>query len=390
MKWSYRLAQVAGIDIKIHATFALIVMLFALNGAALNGPIGAVFGALLILLLFACVTLHELGHALAAQRYGVSVREIVLLPLGGVALLGRMPRNPRQELIIALAGPLVNVIIAGLLFLVIGLSGNAMLLDSSSIFQGRIGSPSPGALLVWLFNANIMLVLFNMIPAFPLDGGRVLRAVLAMFLASRQATRIASLVGQTFAVFFGIIGLFYNLFLTVIAVFIYFGARQEYAEEQASTVLGTQRVGDAYNKYVLTLSIGDRVSKVLDYVLTSYQPDFAVLQNGRLLGIITRDDVLRAMEHGPANVYIPDVYVTTMMRREVLKVDADASLHDVRQMLSEHQERVAAVYTGGLYLGLINQDDIAEAFTVLSFVERYNNNNPRPDSDSLSQGVSTG
>ncbi len=391
MKWSYRVAQVAGIDIKVHTTFFLVVAFFGWTWSFQHGLPGFFFGSFLILALFLCVTLHELGHSLAARAFGIHVREIVLLPLGGIAFLGRNPSKPLQELIIAVAGPLVNVAIALLLIPAILLTGSLNMLDGSAMVQGTSASISLATMLIWLLEANIFLVLFNLIPAFPLDGGRILRAVLAMFLGFRRATRVATKVGQTFAILMGLFALFtLDVFLGLIAVFIYFAAGQENVQEEASTVLSTRRVGDAYNKHVLTLAIGDRLHKVIDYVLTSYQPDFAVLQGNRLLGIITRDDALRVLASSPVDSNILDMYITAIMRRDVIRVSAEQSLEEVRKTMTEQNVRVVAVYQDDAYLGLINMDDIAEAFTVLTFIERYEQTNPRSDVSNISGETTPG
>ncbi len=365
MNWSFRIARVFEIDIKIHISFFLILILGAYQWGTPYGVQGALFGVLLMLLLFLCVTLHELGHSIVAQRFGIPVREIILLPLGGVALLGRNPTKPLHELLIAVAGPLVNVVIAALLY---PLSGLIVGLDDGGreLLQGNTLAPSFATLVTWLMGANIALVVFNLIPAFPLDGGRMFRAILAMFMSFRRATRVATALGQLIAIILGVFGVLSgNLALVLVAVFIFFGAGQENAEGQARTVLTTLRVGDAYNKYALTLAIGDRVSKVVGYILTSYQPDFAVLQGGSLLGIVTREDVLRALSADTR-----DVYVTGIMRREVVKVEASATLDEVRLVMAEKGARVVAVYDGAVYLGLVSMEDISEAFAVLAFLQR--------------------
>jgi CBS domain-containing protein len=282
-----------------------------------------------------------------------------------VALLGRNPTRPLHELLIAAAGPLVNVVIIALLF---PLSGLSVGLDDGGreLLQGSALAPSFATLVTWLMGANIALVVFNLIPAFPLDGGRMFRAILAMFMSFRRATRVATALGQLIAIILGVFGVLSgNLALVLVAVFIFFGAGQENAEGQARTVLTTLRVGDAYNKYALTLAIGDRVSKVVSYILMSYQPDFAVLQGGNLLGIVTREDVLRALAADTR-----DVYVTGIMRREVAKVEASATLDEVRLVMAEKGARVVAVYDGAVYLGLVSREDISEAFAVLAFLQR--------------------
>ncbi|MHB8798992.1 MAG: site-2 protease family protein [Thermoanaerobaculia bacterium] len=370
MKWSYTVARVSGIDIKIHATFALILALgafqwgFPKGFAGESSFSGAVFGMGLMILLFACVVLHELGHSLVAQRFGLTVREIVLLPIGGIARLEKNPEKPLHELLIALAGPLVNVAIAILLFFAGGVALNFGLVEAQSLLTAD-GPPTLATLWGWLFLANVGLAVFNMIPAFPMDGGRVLRAALAMRLGFSRGTQIATVIGQAVAFAFGLFGVLAgNFLLVIVALFVFMGAGQERAEEQARTVLTTLRVGDAYNKHALVLSPGEHVSKVVDYILTSYQPDFAVLQGRSFLGVVTRDDVLKALA-----TETNDLYVAGIMRREVLTVDARQGLDDVRRLMGEKGERIAAVNDGETFLGLVSVEDIGEALVVSSFVQ---------------------
>lgn len=205
-----------------------------------------------------------------------------------------------------------------------------------------------------------------MIPAFPLDGGRILRAVLASFIGMSKATRIASSVGQVLAIGLGLFGIVNgNFILVLVALFVFFGAGQENAQSEAKTVLTTRRLGDAYNRHALSLSVGDRVSRVVDYLLTSYQPDFAVMQGNALAGIVTREGVLRRLAAAPE-----EVYVTEIMRRDVVKVDAAKTLDEARQIMAEREARVVAVYEGEHFLGLVSIEDIGEAYTVLSFIQR--------------------
>jgi len=239
-------------------------------------------------------------------------------------------------------------------------------LDGQGLIEGQLPGPSLQLLLAWLLAANASLVIFNLIPAFPLDGGRMLRALLAMTMSYQRATRLATIAGQLLAVLIGVYGfLSGNILLGLVALFVFFGAGQENAEGQARTVLMTRRVGDAYNRYALTLQIGDRVSKVANYILTSYQPDFAVMQGSQPIGIVTREDVLRALA-----TTTQDGYVTGIMRRAIVRVDAAASLEQVRETMNEHGVRVVAVYDGAAYLGLVSLEDIAEALTLIAFQER--------------------
>jgi Zn-dependent protease/predicted transcriptional regulator len=366
MGWSFRIAQVDGIDIKVHVTFFLILILGAVEWGGLTGTAdGALYGVVLMVLLFTCVTLHELGHSVVAKHFGIPVRQIVLFPIGGVAYITKNPDKPLHDLLISIAGPLVNVVIALVLFIALGSTGGISMLNGQGLVQ-EFETPSLQGLVLWLLAANVTLVAFNLIPAFPLDGGRAFRAILAMFMGYRRATRVASVVGQLLAIVIGIYALINgNFILALIAAYIFFGANQETATAESKTVLKTLRVGDAYNKHALTLAVGDRVSKAVDYLLTSYQPDFAVLQGSTLLGIVTRNDVLRAMASHPT-----DLYVTEIMERDVLKVDASTTLQEVAEKLQTQGQPIAAVYDGSAYLGLIGIDDISEAFTILAFQQR--------------------
>ena len=222
MNWSYKIARIAGTDVKIHLTFPLLLGFIALANLS-QGVVAAAMGVLFVILVFGCVLLHEFGHIFAARAFGVRTPDVTLYPIGGVARLERMPEKPGQELIVALAGPAVNVVIAGLLtvfLMVLGLGVN---------LTGLGGFASGGfAFLGSLAAVNIWLVLFNLIPAFPMDGGRVLRALLAMRMPFARATNIAAKVGRTLALVAGFYGLFtFQPMLMLIAVFVYFAAGQE-------------------------------------------------------------------------------------------------------------------------------------------------------------------
>jgi CBS domain-containing protein len=268
-----------------------------------------------------------------------------------------------QELLIAIAGPLVNVVIALALGLYLGFRGD-LPLDGSQLLELTKAGPSTQTLLQWLFTANVSLFVFNLLPAFPMDGGRILRAVLAMFLGFSRATRVAAGVGQMLALALGLFAIFNGqILLALVAAFVFLGAGQERAGEEARTLLSTLRLGDAYNKYALTLTPGDSVHQVIDYLLTSYQPDFAVVLGGRLYGVVTRDAVLQSLATGR-----DESYVTGIMNREFLRLDAELSLAQAREQMAEAAAPVAAVFEGERYLGLINQDDINEALRIAAFL----------------------
>ncbi|NBS52873.1 MAG: hypothetical protein EBS96_09730 [Spartobacteria bacterium] len=217
MKWSYRIARIAGIDVKIHITFLLLLAYFGVSDWRDGGAYQGVLSMAFILLLFLCVLLHEFGHAMAGRHYGIRTPDITLLPIGGVARMQAIPEKPWQEFVIAVSGPAVNVAIAGGLWVVLFLFPN--LLDKAH--------PVSSEILPNLMTINLALLAFNMIPAFPMDGGRVLRALLAMKLNYLKATKIAARTGQAFAAGFVLVGLGWNPMLIFIGLFVFTAARQE-------------------------------------------------------------------------------------------------------------------------------------------------------------------
>jgi Zn-dependent protease len=221
MPWSWKLARVAGIDVYVHVTFFMVIAWIALIHWNESQSVGAVIdGVGFILALFGCVVLHEFGHALTAARYGIRTRDITLLPIGGLARLERMPDVPLQELWVALAGPAVNGVIAIALFVWLQASGAWEAVEGVGVTTGAFGER--------VMVANVFLAGFNLLPAFPMDGGRALRAVLATRMDYTQATQLAAMVGQAMAIFFGFLGLQGNPFLIFIALFVWIGATQAF------------------------------------------------------------------------------------------------------------------------------------------------------------------
>jgi len=219
MTWSFRLLTVAGTEVRVHLTFFLLLAWFGAVQWMAAGPEAAAFAVVFIVLLFLCVLLHEFGHVFAARRYGIRTPDITLLPIGGLASLERMPEKPSQEIFVALAGPAVNVIIA---FILVAFAGARLDPRALDLMENPASD-----MLSRLAIANVALVVFNLIPAFPMDGGRVLRALLAMRMGFVRATRTAAFVGQSLAFFLGFIGLLGNPLLILIAVFVYLAATAE-------------------------------------------------------------------------------------------------------------------------------------------------------------------
>ena len=294
MRWSWRIGRVAGIDLYVHATFLL--LLAYVGYLEYRQGVAAIAVALLyIIALFSIVVLHELGHALTARRYGVRTRDIILLPIGGVARLERMPREPRQELLVALAGPAVNVVLAVLLYGIVRLTGQAPM-SGLYDFDGVV---SARGFLYAIAVANIFIAAFNLLPAFPMDGGRVLRALLAMRISSyARATELAARIGRVFALLLGIVGIwrFGNPLLVLIALFVWLGAGSEAAAVQTSESLDGVSIEDLMIREVHTLAPGDPLSRAVQLTLDGFQQDFPVVdENAAVVGVLTRADLLRAL-----------------------------------------------------------------------------------------------
>jgi len=357
MRFAWRIASVRGIAIRVHATFLLVVGLGAFQWGVPHGARGAVFGAFLMCCLFACVALHELGHSLVAQRFGVSVRDILLLPIGGIARLSREPRTALHELLIAIAGPLVNVVIAAALALVaLVFLGPTWFLDGSFV-HSLLAPPSVATLLASLLAANLALAVFNMIPALPMDGGRVFRALLSFPLGKLRATTIAAAVGQLLAAGFAAFGILSgNLVLALIGAFVFVGAGQERSMARIMASLGSLRAGDAVDPRAIVLQPGDLLGVAMEYALRTSQSHFAVVLGDHVIGTISRDEVLSAVRRSG-----PLAYVSGVMNRDLAEVDAPMPLTEVRILLIDRGGRPVLVRGAQGYLGLIGLDDVARA-----------------------------
>jgi Zn-dependent protease len=288
MHWSIRIGRIFGIDLYVHFTFFLLLAWIVVGQylATQSLPL-ALFELLFVLLVFATVVLHECGHALAARQFGVATRDITLLPIGGVARLERIPENPVQELVIALAGPAVNVLLA---------AGCLAGLLGSYQFGSAMGADLfSGGLLQRLLWVNVALVIFNMLPAFPMDGGRVLRAILAMGMDYVRATQVAARVGQAFALIIGLLGLFGNPLLLLVALFVWIGAAQEAAVTQTRASLAGAVVRSAMMSDFGSVSPDEPLQAVAQRVLDGHQRDFPVVEQKQLVGLLTRDKLLEAL-----------------------------------------------------------------------------------------------
>ncbi len=354
MGWSWRIGRIAGIDVYGHATFALLVLFIGWVAYGPRQNWGDVFyGIVFILCLFGIIVLHELGHALTARRYGIKTRDITLLPIGGVARLEKMPEDPKQELLVALAGPAVNVVLALILLpIVLALGLVPSTFEEFIIDQSFLGRN----LLFQLLVVNVTLVLFNMLPAFPMDGGRVLRALLAMSMDYVQATRTAATIGQMMAIGFGIIGLFSGMFLLlIIAVFVWAGAAAEAGAVQFKAGLSGIPVAHAMIRKFSTLAIDDTLADASRKILDGFQADFPVVTDGKVVGILTRDAVLQGLsEAGPQG------RVDSYMRTDFETVTPREMMEPVIEKLKTGCCGVLPVLHNGELVGLVTPENVSE------------------------------
>jgi Zn-dependent protease len=323
MKWSWKLGQVAGIGIFVHWTFLLLIAWFAYVSRG-DDLAGIATGIGFVVAIFGCIVLHELGHALMARRFGIRTRDITLLPIGGVARLERMPEDPVQELLVALAGPAVNVLIVMALVALLVVLGSAAIVfsDLDAVLKHLLVG---GNFLLMLLAANVILVVFNLVPAFPMDGGRVLRALLATRLDYVHATQIAATIGQTLAILFGVVGLFGIPFvfgpqpmLLFIALFVYLGADAEAHMVQVRSVLRGVPTRAAMVTRFRTFAPGEPVSSAIQELLAGQQQDFPVVDGGQIAGMLTRADLVAALAQGKSEVPIAEV-----MRRDCRVVEVE-------------------------------------------------------------------
>ena len=358
MRWSWKIGKLAGINVYMHATFLLlIVFILFVSWADGHNLTATLRGVLFVLAVFACVVLHELGHALTARKYGVRTRDIILLPIGGVARLERMPEKPREELWVALAGPAVNVVIGAVLF--------APLIAAGVHPQWTNFRWSGGNFVENLMVANAWLVGFNLLPAFPMDGGRVLRALLATRMEYTQATQVAARVGQAMALIFGFIGLFSDPFLLFIALFVWMGADAEASMTLIRSSVGGVPVQQVMLRDFKTLNPDDSLSEAVKHVVGGWQQDFPVVFGDRVLGILTREDLLRKLSQDGSNAPVRDA-----MRRDFEWADSHDMLEHALAVLQKCRCRSLPVQHEGRLVGMLNADNVGQFMMVQSALRR--------------------
>ncbi len=356
MKWSLNLGRIAGIKIFIHWTF-LILLLWIVFSQIQQGKSWeqTTAAALFIMLIFGCVILHELGHALMARKFKISTRDITLLPIGGLARLERIPEDPKQELWVALAGPAVNVIIAAVMGIVLVLF-NPQILNLDTLDWQSLNFQS---MLVNLLMVNIILAIFNLIPAFPMDGGRVLRALLAFRFSRLQATRMAAALGQIIAIGFAFIGLLYNPILLLIAIFVYLGAQFEMGQVENKSILHNFRVSDVMMRKYHTLKAGDSLLNAVKLLLDSQEKDFVVVEGEAVVGLLTSAQIIHGLKHQRDHHDIRDI-----MTSKFRGLDPGEALDQVFEEFQLKKISVLPVIQNDKLLGILNMENVLEFIMV--------------------------
>ncbi|HVK58137.1 MAG TPA: site-2 protease family protein [Candidatus Kapabacteria bacterium] len=355
MRWTFHIARIAGIDVKVHATFLLLLGFYGFAFYGQGGLSAAVQGVIFITLVFCCVLLHEFGHALAARRYGINTPDITLLPIGGLARLDRMPEKPMEELVVAVAGPLVNVVIAGLL---------APFVSFRTMAQPDVLEHFSFGLIPQLFIANCILVAFNMIPAFPMDGGRILRAFLAMRMDYAKATNIAASIGQTLAFTGALFALvWWKPMLMLVAIFVFFGAQSEAAHAQMRSITNGLRVRDAMVTRFETLPRTATLQDAVQAVLNTSQHDFPVVDEaGTVIGILTRDDLIVALKETG-----PQAPVINSMRPNIPSLHPMMYFDRAQGVMQECEASVLPVVDQfGRLVGLFTHENVGELIMLQS------------------------
>jgi Zn-dependent protease len=358
MRWSVRLGRITGIDVFMHATFLLLLLWVGVSYFLPRRSLGDAWsGIVFILTVFGIVVLHELGHALMARRFGIRTRDITLLPIGGVARLERMPEDPKQEFLVALAGPAVNVALGVLIAVWMVTVAHSPLLGEIPLVGGHFLRK-----LLWV---NVALAVFNMVPAFPMDGGRVLRALLAMRMDYSRATHIAASVGQMLALGFGFVGLFTNPFLVFIALFVWMGAAGESSLVQLKSSLSGIPVSRAMITDYQTLNSTESLQSAVDHILAGFQQDFPVMRHGELVGVLVREDLMKALAREGVGARVAEA-----MRTEFETADPADMLEPAFLRLQNCACRSLPVVRRGKLLGILTTDNVGEFLMVQAAVRK--------------------
>lgn len=355
MKWSWRVGKLLGIDLYVHSTFWFLLILIALMQLTSGQSLTTTFIEVgFVIALFACVVLHELGHAMMARHFGIATRDIILLPIGGVARLDHIPSDPKEELLVAIAGPSVNVAIAFLLTVWFLISGSSVSWSEINLINGPV--------VVRLILVNLVLFFFNLLPAFPMDGGRILRALLAQRMEYLRATQLAARIGQFFAFLMGFYGLSTgDVLLVLIALFVFLGAGQEVNVARMRSAFTGIPVRDAMMTDFMKLTEYDSIESTIQLLLNGPQHDFPVLSGDQVVGIITRNDLIAAAPHVGEPITIGHI-----MRKDFTTASEVEMLEPVVERMQNCGCSTIPVLSAGRLVGLLSMENIAKYIMIQS------------------------
>jgi Zn-dependent protease/predicted transcriptional regulator len=357
MGWSLNIGKIFGIRLRIHITFFLLILFIFVSALKENGFINAVLASAFICAVFACVLIHELGHSLVALVFGKRTKSITLLPIGGIAALEELPEKPLQEVAMAIVGPLINLAIAAIIFLIIG--------GWKGIAEPSLSFATAKNFFIDLINVNIFLAIFNLLPAFPMDGGRVLRGILALKLNFLKATRIAVIIGQAFAILFIAVGLYYNWWLSLIGLFLFLGAGSEKQYTVLRSYLHNVPVRQAMTTEFMVLSPEAPLSTALQHFHHGLQDDFPVIENNRIIGVLTKDSIISGLKQKG-----PDVSAWEIMDSNFISLGLDTPLDEVYKLLLSSRKNSAVVFDQQRIVGLISLDGISKFFLTQSAMSK--------------------
>ncbi len=353
-RYSLDLGNPFGIKVSVHWTFSLLIAWIVLISVSQGlGLTQILMHVLFILALFVCVVLHELGHSLAAIRLGGKVESITLLPIGGMAHMSKMPEKPKDEFIVSAAGPLVNVAIAILLWIYLAY------LHPLDVREMEFETITVRNFPLMLLAANLFIVAFNLIPAFPMDGGRLFRSALSIKMSRLKATRIAKDIGQIFAIFFIIAGLFINPFLIIIGFFILLGAKGEYEMIKYQDVLKNYTVKDIVKTEFAEMDENDTLGKAAEKLIHISDNGFVIRSDGDYAGILTKNDLIKGL-----NAHGREIKIKEVMPEEMEAVNTNTPLFEVYQEMQKKRNYLLPVIDDDEFKGVLDLENLNEFFLI--------------------------
>jgi Zn-dependent protease/predicted transcriptional regulator len=351
MKGSFKLGKIAGIGLFVHWTFSLLILFIVYtNYKAGQNSIQILWSVLFILCVFLTVFMHELGHALTAKKFGIKTKDITLLPIGGVAQLERLPEKPSEELMVAFAGPMVNIVLALITSLFISLPNT-----SEEMVAELENGVNAGNFFLNFYLVNIILAFFNLIPAFPMDGGRVLRALLSYKLERHQATKIAARIGQALAIGFVLLGFYSNPFLIFIGIFVFMGAQIESEYTESKYMLKGYKVRDVLMKQYPTIDYNETLETAVKIMLDSQNKHFLVTENDIPMGTLNREQIIAALAKKEG-----ETRLSSIMDRELILLQADDLLEDIFELVYKNKSTLMLVIDDNQLIGTLDTENLLE------------------------------